>query len=103
MAGSRKKPPAAKPRPLARLQELQAWAKGGFEPPRPALSVSWRDEASAADPFAVSCAGKEGFPNEQAAYAAQQYRVRNGVKNAGLSAYKCAFCKRWHLGHPRAK
>lgn len=45
----------------------------------------------------VSCEGKTGYDERyQALQSIERLRRHKNIK--GYSAYKCQFCKRWHIG-----
>lgn len=88
--------------PKLDLDALHHWAQQGGDPIGPPIRVVAANEERRPDRFDSACAGKEPFDNEQAANAAQLYRERRGVRNEGMTAYKCSYCGRWHLGHSKS-
>jgi hypothetical protein len=84
------------------IEKLRSWARGECSTVVPSPPVAVRAEDPVTDRFDAACAGKEKFPNRDAAYSAQSYRQRQGVHNEGMKAYRCAYCGSWHLGHSRS-
>jgi hypothetical protein len=85
------------------IEKLRRWASGERALPESQPSLVIRTEDAVRDQFDSACAGKEKFPNKDAAYSAQSYRRREGVRVEGMSAYRCAYCGSWHLGHSKVK
>jgi hypothetical protein len=84
------------------IERLQRWARGECMPAESSPPVTIRGDEPKSDHFESACAGKEKFPNREAAYSAQIYRQRKGVRNEGMKAYRCAYCGSWHLGHSKS-
>ncbi|MGC2639136.1 MAG: HD domain-containing protein [Acidobacteriaceae bacterium] len=103
-----------RPRPPESIDDdLRAWANRDLRMPPPFPGLTNEHEESTGDPdenpvpefsgsFLSGCAGKESFHSEEAAYAAQKYRERSGVRNEGMRAYQCDHCDGWHLGHSKS-
>lgn len=45
------------------------------------------------------CGGKVRHTSSNAAYAAINALRRNCRVNGRMNAYRCRFCKGWHIGH----
>jgi hypothetical protein len=85
------------------IEKLRRWAQGECKTVDPVPPVTIHAADPVNDRFDSACAGKEKFPNKDAAYSAQLYRQRQGVGHEGMHAYRCAYCGSWHLGHSRVK
>jgi hypothetical protein len=48
--------------------------------------------------FYRGCAGKKQYPSRKVALAAKRQ-----IGDPGLEAYRCTYCKRFHLGHSKWK
>lgn len=48
----------------------------------------------------VSCSGKDGFDTHELAMDVAR-RMRRGKIGARIGAYRCRFCRRWHVGGHR--
>jgi hypothetical protein len=49
------------------------------------------------------CTGKRQYATEQEARYAIYKGRQAGNLNGHLRAYKCSFCKQWHIGHVKHK
>lgn len=54
----------------------------------------WYSEPGTDGLRSAQCEGKEQFNEKMARYVAGKQRR----KNKQISAYKCPFCKQWHIG-----
>jgi len=57
--------------------------------------------------FERACAGKDRYESESAADAALGFLKRGTIRHPRsggrwdtLNSYQCAFCEKWHHGHP---
>lgn len=50
----------------------------------------------------LGCAGKHAYKSEaKALKAVRKYGEDFPQKLAGMNAYHCAFCEKWHIGHSK--